>query len=64
SPFPKEIKYLLEESKIVVSIEHNLTGQLAKLIQQELGIYIEEKILKHTGEPFTPIEIVRKISEL
>ena len=64
SPFPKEIKYLIEEAKESVIIEHNLTSQLGKLIREELGIEVENKILKHTGEPFTPLEIVQKIKEL
>jgi 2-oxoglutarate ferredoxin oxidoreductase subunit alpha len=64
SPFPKEIKYLIEEAKETVIIEHNLTSQLGKLIKEELGIEIENKILKHTGEPFIPLEIVEKIKEL
>ncbi|MGC9133075.1 MAG: 2-oxoacid:acceptor oxidoreductase subunit alpha [Nanopusillaceae archaeon] len=64
SPFPKEIKYLIEEAKETVIIEHNLTSQLGKLIREELGIEIENKILKHTGEPFIPLEIVEKIKEL
>jgi 2-oxoglutarate ferredoxin oxidoreductase subunit alpha len=64
SPFPKEIKYLLEESKEIVSIEHNLTGQLSKLIKQELGIEIENKLLKHSGEPFSVKEILDYIKNL
>ncbi|BFI73793.1 2-oxoacid:ferredoxin oxidoreductase subunit alpha [Nanoarchaeota archaeon] len=64
SPFPKEIKYLIEEAKDSVIIEHNLTSQLGRLIREELGIEVENKILKHSGEPFTPLEIVQKIKEL
>jgi len=37
SPFPKEIKYLLEESKEIVAIEHNLTGQLSKINKTRIG---------------------------
>jgi len=55
---------LLEESKEVVSIEHNLTGQLSKLIRQELGIEIENKLLKHSGEPFSVKEILNYIKNL
>jgi len=64
SPFPKEIKYLLEESKEIVSIEHNLTGQLSKLIRQELGIEIENRLLKHSGEPFSVKEILNYVKNL
>ncbi|BBL45531.1 2-oxoacid:ferredoxin oxidoreductase subunit alpha [Nanobdella aerobiophila] len=64
SPFPKEIKYMLEEANKIVDIEHNLTGQLAKLVKQEIGIDIEDKILKHTGDPFTAQEIVNNIKNL
>lgn len=60
-PFPKEIKDILEESKRIVIVENNLTSQLGQIIMKETGIEIDEKILKHNGEPFRPKEIVEKL---
>ncbi len=64
SPFPSKIKGILEDHKKVVLVEHNLTGQLGKLIEQETGFYIEDRILKHNGEPFKVEELVDKIKKI
>jgi len=58
SPFPKKIvkKYLNKVKKIVL-IENNQTGLLGKLIAQETGIVLKNKILKYNGRPFTKDEL-------
>lgn len=61
NPFPKEVKSIIENSKRVVLIEHNHTSQLGQLIKKEIGLDISDKILKHSGEPFRPEEIVRSL---
>jgi len=59
-PFPKRaVKNFLENSKNPICIEGNATGQLAKLIAQETGILIKEKLLKYNGRPFFPEEILK-----
>lgn len=41
----------------------NFTGQLAKLIRQETGIYCNKSILKYDGRQMSPSEIVRRFKE-
>jgi 2-oxoglutarate ferredoxin oxidoreductase subunit alpha len=61
-PLDKEkIKKIFKEKKRYILVENNSQGQFGKLLQQETGIEIEEKILKYDGRPFWPEEIVRKI---
>lgn len=60
-PFLTDIRDILEDAKKVVLVENNLTGQLGKIIMKEIGFYIEDKILKHNGEPFTASELYEKV---
>jgi 2-oxoglutarate ferredoxin oxidoreductase subunit alpha len=63
SPFPKEIKKYLEDAKNVFIIENNATSLLSNVIAENIGIKIENKILKYDGRPFTPKEIIREIKK-
>ena len=58
-PFPTEVasRVINEVSKWAV-VENNYTAQLARLIQIELQKKPDGHILKYTGRPFTPQEIV------
>jgi 2-oxoglutarate/2-oxoacid ferredoxin oxidoreductase subunit alpha len=57
-PFPAEVvKKLLSNSKRIIDIEQNATGQLASLIREYTGIELTEKMLKYDGRPFYPEEI-------
>lgn len=59
SPFPsKFVKETLKKFKKVIDIEGNISGQLARLIEEKTGIEIENKFLKFDGRPFFPEEIV------
>ena len=59
-PFPKKaVKNFLQKSKKPICIEGNAAGQLAKLIAQETGILIKDKLLKYDGRPFWPEEILK-----
>lgn len=62
-PFPKKITEILNNANKIVIVENNLTGQLRKLIAKELGLFIENAILKHDGLPFKPAEIINKLKE-
>jgi len=58
SPFPKEIvKKEIENAKNVIIIENNISGQLGKVLRENVGIGLNE-ILKYDGRPFTSEEIV------
>ncbi len=61
-PFPEKIvKKEIEKAKKIYIVENNATSPLSRIIRQETGILIENRILKADGRPFTPSEIVKKI---
>ncbi|MBI5393306.1 2-oxoacid:acceptor oxidoreductase subunit alpha [Candidatus Woesearchaeota archaeon] len=58
NPFPTEsVINLIKNSKNVICIECNLTGQLAALIREKTGIEIKNNLRKYDGRPFYPEEI-------
>ena len=64
APFPKEkLTQLLKHSKRALVIENNATGQLANLMKKYLDIEVIP-ILKYSGRPFYPEEIIEKIEEV
>jgi len=48
-PLPKETESYLRKAKIVVDVEGNATGQMARLIRIETGFEIPRRILSYTG---------------
>lgn len=44
-----------------VSVELNATGQMAHLIQAEMGLGFDRKVLKSDGRPFLPEELVAEL---
>jgi 2-oxoglutarate/2-oxoacid ferredoxin oxidoreductase subunit alpha len=65
SPFPvSAIKDRLNRSRHIIDIECNYSGQLAKLIRENTGIEISDKLLKFDGRPFFKEEIVEKINSV
>ena len=59
-PFPQQpFISLLKFINQPVLLEANATGQLGKLIRQETGMEIKNKLLKYDGRPFFPEEIVK-----
>ncbi|MBA7638954.1 2-oxoglutarate oxidoreductase subunit KorA [subsurface metagenome] len=61
-PFPRKIKEELERKNIIL-IENNSTGQLANLIAEKTGIFIQDKnkILRYDGRPFLYDELKEEI---
>lgn len=60
-PFPKkQIQIALKGVKKVFTVELNISGQLAKVLERE-GIKVDGKILKYTGRPFFPSEIEKEL---
>jgi 2-oxoglutarate ferredoxin oxidoreductase subunit alpha len=53
----------LEAAEKVVSVEGNLTGQLARLIRRETGFFITQRIGRYDGLPITPEYILRHLPE-
>ncbi len=64
-PLPKKHleKFSSRVSKII-TVEHNYTGQLGKLIKQETGISITDKITAYDGRQMSPEEIYNRIKEV
>lgn len=63
-PLGSDLKELLSRAKDIISIENNVTGQLASLIAMELGIVIPKRILKYDGQPFFVEELVERIDSI
>jgi len=64
SPFPKEaVKKEIEKAKNVVVIENNPSGQLGKVLMENIGSGFDE-ILKYDGRPFTAEEIIFNVRKL
>jgi len=63
-PFPAEKVAQVIGSKKVVDVENNATGQLASLIRENLGIGVDEMILRYDGRPFEPVELAERIEEV
>ena len=51
---PEQFLPTLQGSRRVVAVEGNATGQLAKLIRQESGFEIKERVGRYDGLPITP----------
>jgi 2-oxoglutarate ferredoxin oxidoreductase subunit alpha len=58
-PFP-EIGHLLE-GKRLVTVEHNFSGQLADLVQQETLKKVHHRVVKYNGRPITLDEAVEAL---
>lgn len=57
-PFPKQqFLDLVKPGQKLISVEGNATGQLTRLIREQTGIEIKDKILKYDGRQFFPEEI-------
>jgi 2-oxoglutarate ferredoxin oxidoreductase subunit alpha len=54
---------LNKEDKVLI-IEQNIAGQLAGLIREKTGFFIDNHLLKYDGRPFFPEEIVKKVKEI
>ncbi len=60
-PLPTEkLEKYTKNIKNIINVEQNYTGQLAKLIRQETGIYCNKSILKYDGRQITAEEVVEK----
>ncbi len=56
-----EIKPHFTAKKRFILIENNSQAQFGKLLQQEAGIDLSERLLKYDGRPFSPEEIAQKV---
>ena len=58
---PDQFVKHLEQSKQVICVESNATGQLAQLIRKETGFFIRKRILRYDGLSITPEYILSRV---
>ena len=64
-PFPGEyVNSLLKNSKILIDIEANHSGQLGKLFKQNISRDIDYYILKYTGRGMTSTEVYDSLKKI
>ena len=63
-PFPSEAAARVLDGRRVVVVEQNATGQLGRLLREQVGLEAAGKILKTDGRPFFPVEIVEGVEEM
>ncbi|WP_181348619.1 2-oxoacid:acceptor oxidoreductase subunit alpha [Thalassobacillus sp. CUG 92003] len=65
-PFPaQEMQRLLQHARVVLTVEHNATGQLANLIKMNVGCHDKIKsLLQYDGTPFYPKQVYQFAKEL
>jgi 2-oxoglutarate ferredoxin oxidoreductase subunit alpha len=59
----EEIMRVLQQSKRVIIVENNLTGQFARYLRSETGFSAHGHIRKYDGEPFLPHHLVDAVKE-
>ncbi len=65
NPFhTKETRTLLENSKEVLCIEQNFTGQMSNYIRMKTGFDIKYNLRRWDGEPIVPSQIIAKVKEV
>ena len=63
-PFAPGVKEMLSKEKKLISIEGNVTAQLAGLIRQETGIDMSQNFTKYDGRQWMPEEIVEQVESI
>ncbi|MDH4221719.1 MAG: 2-oxoglutarate ferredoxin oxidoreductase subunit alpha, partial [Candidatus Bathyarchaeota archaeon] len=64
-PLPKErIAEILGKGKRRISIEMNYSGQLASIISEKTGIFMDFHILKYNGRPMTTTEVYEALRKI
>lgn len=64
-PLPeKRIIAAKEKGALLIGVEQNYTGQLAKLIRQETGIAMNHQFLKYDGRQIAAADIVKRYHDI
>lgn len=61
---PEKIGGILKNLKKILLVENNSTGQLGQLLKMVTGISITDKLLKYSGRPIYPEEVLKRVGEL
>ena len=59
----EKVKPLFKDGKRYILVENNGEGQFGKLLRQETGVEIKEKLLKYDGRMFTALEILKQLKD-
>ncbi len=63
-PFPKEIvSEILRNAKTKITVEMNYSGQLAGIISEKTGIFIDYYIVKYNGRPMITTEVYEALKK-
>ncbi len=60
-PIAPDAKKYFKRGRRVVTVENNATGQFADLLEKELKVKTDQRILKYIGEPFSAEEIIAEL---
>jgi hypothetical protein len=64
-PFHAEaVADVLSNSRRIVMVENNISGQFARYLRAETGIKADDSVLKYDGEPFSPGFIVQAVQQI
>ncbi|MCD6270706.1 2-oxoacid:acceptor oxidoreductase subunit alpha [bacterium] len=64
SPFPaRKVKQEIQRASNVILVENNVTGLLGKLIAQETGYQIKNKVLKYDSRPFSAGDVIKGVKK-
>ncbi|QSX09068.1 2-oxoacid:acceptor oxidoreductase subunit alpha [Alkalibacter rhizosphaerae] len=63
-PLRKDLVEYFRKAKNVVVVENNSNGQLAKLLQMELGIKVDHQVLQYDGAPFAVENLKARLEEV
>ncbi len=55
---------LLKGCNELLAVEVNYTGQFSGYLRRETGVTIDRKLLKYSGEPIYPVEVVEKAGRM
>jgi 2-oxoglutarate/2-oxoacid ferredoxin oxidoreductase subunit alpha len=60
----EEVKALLKNSKKLIGVEGNYSGQFARFLRAETGISLHDNIRKYDGEPFEPRIVAEEVKRI
>lgn len=55
---------ILSKTRKRIMIEGNSTAQMALLLREQIGVLMDDTLLKYDGRPFYPEEIINKLDQL
>jgi 2-oxoglutarate ferredoxin oxidoreductase subunit alpha len=58
------ISDLLSQSRRIIVVENNISGQFARYLRSQTGIKADDLVLKYDGEPMTPGFIARHVEAI